>query len=151
MTVFEMASGCKMHRTAESRTCKFLPLGKWRTTLTQAMIPHPFFTLSDHLDFLGVTLQATPSGTRQTNGNTLQDRMRKTIGPWKGGRFMPLTMRSHSCNTYAFSKLLYKCNSIDLRVADFDMFKSSAKSFIYADLLAKPCELVLFRSPKEGA
>ena len=63
---------------------------------------------------------------------------------------MPLTMRSHSCNTYAFSKLLYKCNSIDLRVADFDMFKSSAKSFIYADLLAKPCELVLFRSPKKG-
>ena len=115
------------------------------------MIPHPFFTLSDHLDFMGVTLQATPSGTRQTNDNTLQDRMRKTIGPWKGGKFTPLTMRSHRCNMYAFRKLLYKCNSIDLRVADFDMFKSSAKSFIYADLLAKPCELVLFRSPKEGA
>ena len=56
---------------------------------------------------------------------------------------MPLTMRSHSCNTYAFSKLLY-------RIADFDMFKSSAKSFIYANLLAKLCELVLFGSPKEG-
>ena len=61
---------------------------------------------------------------------------------------MPLTMISHSCNTYAFRKLLYKCNSIDLRIGDFDMFKSSAKSFIYADLLAKPCDTVLFRSPK---
>ena len=59
-------------------------------------------------------------------------------------------MISHSCNTYAFSKLLYKCNSIDLRIGDFDMFKSNAKSFIYADLLAKPCDIVLFRSPKNG-
>ena len=139
MTVFEMASGCKMQRTAESQKCKFLPIGKWRNTLTQAMIPHAFFTLSDHLDFLGVTLQLTPAGTRMTNGKTLQDRMRNKVGPWKGGRFMSLTLRAHSVNTYAFSKLLFRSNTIDLRAEDLNMFKSCAKSFIYADLLDKPC------------
>ena len=51
------------------------------------------------------------------------------------GIFMPLTMRSHSCNTYAFNKLLYKCKSIDLRIADFDIFKFSAKSFFIEDEL----------------
>ena len=33
MTIFELASGCKMHRTAESQKCKFLPLGKWKTSI----------------------------------------------------------------------------------------------------------------------
>ena len=61
---------------------------------------------------------------------------------------MSLTLRPNSVNMYAFSKLLYRSNSIDLRAAD--MFKSNAKSFSYAELLAKPCELTLFRSPKEG-
>ena len=32
---------------------------------------------------------------------------------------------------------------------DFYIFKSSAKSFIYADLIAKPYKLVLYRPPKE--
>ena len=52
MTLFELSSGCKMHRTAASQKCKFLPLGKWQTELTQEMIPHQFFSLSNHLDFL---------------------------------------------------------------------------------------------------
>ena len=58
-----MASGCKMHRTPESQKCKFLPLGKWRNTMTQTMIPLPFFTLSNQLGFLGKTQQANPTGT----------------------------------------------------------------------------------------
>ena len=63
MTIFELASGCKMHRTAESKKCKFLALGKWKTELKQNMIPHNFFSLSDHLDFLGVTLKSTFTAT----------------------------------------------------------------------------------------
>ena len=55
MTVFVMSSGCMVHRTAASQKCKFLALGKWQRELTQEMIPHSFFSLSDHLDFLGVT------------------------------------------------------------------------------------------------
>ena len=75
MTLFEKSSGCKMHRTAISQKCKFLPLGKWKDELTQGMIPHSFFSLSDHLDFLGVQLKATYSLTRKVNGDILQDRI----------------------------------------------------------------------------
>ena len=80
MTIFEWASGSKMHHMAESQKCKFLPLGKWKTVLTQDMIPHSFFSLSDHLDFLGVTLKSTFSSTRRANGDILQDRIKK--GYW---------------------------------------------------------------------
>ena len=37
------------------------------------MIPHDFFTLSEHLDFLGVTLKATFAGTKKVNEDILQD------------------------------------------------------------------------------
>ena len=30
MTVFELSSGCPMHRSKESQKCKFLPLSKFR-------------------------------------------------------------------------------------------------------------------------
>ena len=73
MTLFEMSSGCMMHRTAISQKCKFLALGKWQRELTQEMIPHSFFSLSDHLDFLGVTLKSTYALTRKVNGDVLQD------------------------------------------------------------------------------
>ena len=150
MTLFEKAFGCKMHRTAESQKCKFLALGKWKNTLTQQMIPHDFFTLSDHLDFLGVTLKSTFTSTRKSNGDILQDRVKKVIGPWKGGRFMCLNLRSHSTNTYAFSKLLYRCNVIDLCIEDINVFKSTVKSFIYIDLLEKPSDTTLYRDIKDG-
>ena len=103
MTLFKLASGCKMHRTAESQKCKFLPLGKWKNELTQEMIPHPFFSLSDHLDFLGVTLKATYPMTRRVNGDALKDRIQKVMGPWRGGRFMFLNLRSHSVNNIMHS------------------------------------------------
>ena len=150
MTIFEQSSGCMMHRTPGSSKCKFLPLGKWRNSLTQAMVPFDFFTLSDHLDFLGVTLMATYSSTRKANGDILQERVRNTIGPWKGGRFMPLNLRAHSVNCFAYSKLYYRCNVIDPRVADVKYFTSQAKSFIYADMLEKPQEEILYRGVNEG-
>ena len=107
------------------------------------MIPHGFFSLSDHLDFLGVTLKSTFSSTRKANGDILQDRIKKVIGPWKGGLFMPLNQRPHSVNTYAYSKLLYRCNVIDPRVADITCFKSKSKSFVNTGLLEKPEEITL--------
>ena len=80
------------------------------------MIPH------DHLDFLGVILKSTYSLTRKANGALLKDRIKNVIGPWRAGRFMSLNLRPHSINLYAFSKLLYRCNSVDLRIADIKMF-----------------------------
>ena len=150
MTIFEQSSGCKMHRTTESQKCKFLPLSKWKGSLKQEDIPFDFFTLSDHLDFLGVTLMATPAATRKSNGDHLQDRVRKTIGPWRAGRFMSLNLRPHSVNCYALSKLLYRFNIIDPRVSDINFFTSQVKSYIYADLLEKPEERILYREIKDG-
>ena len=150
MTIFEMASGCKMHRTRESEKCKFLALSSWRRTLCQDDIPFDFFTLSDHLDFLGVTLKATTLATRKVNGDILQERIRNTVGPWKGGRFMALNLRPHSVNCFALSKLQYRFNVIDPRVEDLKTFVSISKSFMYADLLEKPEERILYRSVKDG-
>ena len=150
MTIFERSSGCSMHRQPGSLKCKFLPLAKWRKSLTQEMIPFDFFTISDHLDFLGVTLMATYTSSRKSNGEILQERVRKTIGAWKAGRFMPLNLRSHSVNCFAYSKLYYRCNVIGLRVEDSNFFASQAKSFIYADMLEKPQVEALYRAVSEG-
>ena len=101
-----------MHRTAISQKCKFLPLGKWRFYLKQNMIPHDFFSLSGHFDFLGVTLKSTYHPTRGVNGEAPKKRINGVVGLWRGGRFMSLSLRPHSTNLYAFSKLLYRCNSV---------------------------------------
>ena len=116
----------------------------------QEDLPCNFFSLSDHLDMLGVTLKATYMSTRKVNGDELQDRMKKVVGPWRAGKFMDLTMRSHSLNCYAFSKLWHRCTSMDLRVGDIVAINKQAKAWLYADLLEKPEELALYRQPKQG-
>ena len=63
---------------------------------------------------------------------------------------MSLSLRPHSTNLYAFSKLLYRCNTIVPRVSDFQFFNTTAKRFIYADLLLKPNELILFQDISQG-
>ena len=63
---------------------------------------------------------------------------------------MVLSLRSQSVNTYCLSKVWFKSASIDLRVMDSNQMLSSIKSWIYADLLIKPEELVLYRSRQQG-
>ena len=63
---------------------------------------------------------------------------------------MTLTLRPHSTNLYAFSKLLYKCNTIAPSVSDLQHLNSAAKKIIYADLLIKPSELILYRDISQG-
>jgi hypothetical protein len=150
MTMFERSSGCRMHRDPTSGKCKFLPLGRWKGTLTQEDLPCNFFTLSDHLDMLGVILKSTYTATRKANGDEIQERIRNIVGPWRAGRFMPLTMRPHSLNTYALSAMWHKCNVLDLRVGDITAINKSCKSWLYADMLEKPSELALHRKTEEG-
>ena len=150
MTIFEKSSGCKLHRDPKAGKCKFLPLGRWRGTLTQEDLPCNFFSLSDHLDMLGVTLMATYTATRKANGDDLQEKIKNLVGSWKSGKFMPLTMRPHSLNCYAYSKLWHKCFTMDLRAADLSLIMKQFKSWLYADLLEKPEELALFRKPEDG-
>ena len=123
-SLFEAASGCKLHRNPSSGKVKLLPLGKWRNSLKMEDLPVNYVAISDHLDMVGVTLKANYTLTRQINGDQLVERVSKTIGPWKGGRFMPLTLRCHSVNTYCFSKLWFECGSTDLRQGDITKITS---------------------------
>ena len=148
--LFEKASGCILHRDPKSGKVKFLPLGRWRGTLTVDDMPVKYIALSDHLDMVGVQLQATHVQTRKANGELIQDRVKTTINPWKGGKFMPLTQRGHSVNNYCLSKIWFKSASIDLRVTDITKITSQIKSWIYADQLEKPEEHIMYRSRKLG-
>ena len=150
MRLFKLSSGCKMHRDPTAGKCKFLAMGRWKGTLTQEDLPCNFFSLSDHLDMLGVTLMATHTATRKANGDELQERIKNVIGPWRAGRFMPLTMRPYSINCYAFSKLWHKCCTIDLMVMDIKAINKQVKGWLYADMLEKPEELAMFRQPRDG-
>ena len=131
--LFERASGCILHRDPTSGKVKFLPLGRWKGSLSQDDLPVNYILLSDHLDMVGVQLRATHVQTRKNNVEILQDKITSTIGPWRVDKFMPLTQRGHSVNTYCLSKLWFRCGSIDLRVLDAAKITSTIKSWIYAD------------------
>ena len=149
LALFEQASGCKLHRDPLNKKCKFLPLGSWRTTLKQEDIPCDYMTLSDHLDMIGVTLMSTWTKTRKVNGDALQTKVKNTINPWKGGKFLPLTQRCWSLNCHALSKVWFKARCVDLRIGDTKAILSSCKSWLYQDMFEKPAETVLHR-PHHG-
>ena len=90
------------------------------------------------------------SPTGKVNSDELQDKVKNVIGPWKGGKFMPLSLRSHSLNTYCLSKLWFKCPSINLRVCDHEKITSNIKSWLFQDQLVKPEEFVLYRPRSQG-
>ena len=101
--------------------------------------------ISEHLDMVGVKLLATFTKTRKTNCDTLQDTVSNTVGPWKGGKFMPLTQRSFSLNSYCLSKIWFRCGSVDLRTLDIKKISASVKSWLLADQIEHPEEFVLHR------
>ena len=70
---------------------KFLPLGRWRGTLTREDLPVNYIVLSEHLDMVGVKLFSSYQKTRKVNGDDLQTKVHNIVGGWKGGKFMPLT------------------------------------------------------------
>ena len=150
MLLFEQSSGCKLHRDPATQKCKFLPLGRWRGTLDQADIPCPYMTISDHLDMLGVELRATWTQTRKANCDIVQDRVEKTVRQWKSGKFMPLTMRGWSMNSYCLPKVWFRAHCVDLRQLDVTKINSNVKSWIYGDQFLKPEERILFRPPSYG-
>ena len=150
LAIFERASGCRLHRDPLNKKCKFLPLGRWRNSLQQTDIPCNYMTISDHLDMVGVTLTASWSKTRKVNGDALQLCVKNTIQPWKAGKFLPVTQRGWSINSYALSKVWFRTRCIDLRVCDIKSITSSIKSWLYQDMLVKPEEMVLHRPHLHG-
>ena len=150
MSLFERASGCKLHRDPASKKCKFLPLSRWRGTLQQEDIPCTYMTISDHLEMLGVELRATWVQTRKANGEICQSRIEDTIRQWKSGKFMHLNLRSWSINQYCLSKVWFRTHSVDLRLQDVNKVTSLVKSWLYQDQFIKPEELVMYRPPSYG-
>ena len=63
---------------------------------------------------------------------------------------MPLSQRPYSINTYALSKIWFRSASVNLREMDFKSINSSIKQWLYADVLLKPEEFVLFRQVDDG-
>ena len=148
--MFEKSSGCKLHRDPASNKCKMLPLGRWIGTLDQEDIPLPYLKLTDHLDYLGCKLYANYVTTRRENGNILRKKVKDQVDSWKSGKFMSLTSRPWSINTYCLAKLWYRTGCLDLRIGDSDAITSSIKSWLYQDQLEKPQELMLYRQAELG-
>ena len=106
-----------------------------------------YFVVYDHLDMVGVQLRSTWTQTRKANGEIVQQCVSNTINPWRSGKFMALTMRPWSLNSYVLSKVWFRCGSVDLRLCDIAAINSSVKSWLYVDLLEKPAETVMCRPP----
>ena len=138
--LFERSAGTRLHRDPHSNKCKFLPLplGKWRMKLEQEDIPTPYMRLTDTLDMVGVQLCSTWTKTRGKNGEILQKKLSSLLGSWRTGKFMPLLLRPLSANTFALSKVWFRCATVNLREADFLAFNSSIKKWLYSDLLLIP-------------
>ena len=149
-SLFEAASGCHLHRDPASGKVKFLPLGRWKGTLTIEDLPVKYVALSEHLDMVGVQLMANYQKTRKVNCDDLQTKVQNIVGSWRGGKFMPLTNRAHSLNTFCLSKVWYKCSSINIRVCDHKKITSNVRSWLFADQLEKPEEHIVTRSRKDG-
>ena len=145
-SLFETASGCVLHRDPNSGKVKFLALGRWRGTLTKDDLPVNYIVMSEHLDMVGVKLKASYLHTRKTNCDELQEKVKNVIGSWKAGKFMPLSQRSHSINTYCLSKVWFRCSSINLRICDSAKITSNIKSWLFQDQLEKPEDFLLYRN-----
>ena len=148
--MFELSSGCILHRDPVSGKCKVLPLGRWRRSLQQEDISFPYMKLCDSLSMVGVELTASWQTSRKLNNDELQKRVQSCIGSWKSGKFMPLVSRPFSLNTYCTSKVWFRTGSVDLRVGDITAITSKLKSYCYQDLYQKPSEVLLYRRVEEG-
>ena len=149
-TLFEKSSGCHLHRDPAAGKCKFLALGRWRGNLQQEDIPLNYMVLSDSLEMVGVELKANWVQTRKTNGDIIQNRVNTTINAWKSGKFMDLSSRPWSLNSFALSKVWFKCHTVDLRVLDISGISGKVKSWLYQDQLEKPQEMILYRPTHMG-
>ena len=107
-SLFESSSGCRLHRDPALGKCKLLALGRWKGSLQQEDIPLKYMVLSDSLEMVGVELKSTWTQTRKANGEIIQTRVSNTINSWKSGKFMDMTSRPWSINSFALSKVWFQ-------------------------------------------
>ena len=149
LSLFEKASGSRLHRDPTTKKCEILPLGKW-SRWTQADSPLPYMSIVDQLNFLGVYLTRSPTKTRTANGDSLVARIKSTIGGYQAGRHSPLVCRPYTLNTYILSKVTYKASVINLRAQDYHAIGAAAKRWACQHLLLKPPEILLYRKAEDG-
>ena len=118
---------------------------KLRGTLQQEDIPLRYMVLSESLEMVGVELKASWLQTRKANGDIIQNRLSNIVNVWKSGKFMDLSCKPWSLNTYALTKVWFRCHTVDLRVSDISSVTSKVKSWLFQDHLEKPEEMILFR------
>ena len=63
---------------------------------------------------------------------------------------MDISCRPWSLNTFALTKVWFKCHTVDLRVSDISSVTSKVKSRLFQDQLEKPTEMVLHRPIQMG-
>ena len=147
--LMERASGVKLHRDPRSGKCRILLLGSWKDTVSQADIP-AFIIVSQHLDFVGVTLCDTTAKTIRANGGAITNKVKGKMAEWKGGRHMPITSRGLACNTWASSRVWFRCATIPLSKGSVAEINKDLRSWILADCLQKPTTTTLCRSRVKG-
>ena len=125
--------------------------GSLEGTLTREDLPVNYIAISEHLDMIGVKLTGSYQKTRKLNCDELQDKIKNIIGAWRGGKFMPLTDRPHSLNTFCLSKVWFRCASVNLRVCDVSKISSNIKSWLFGDQLERTEEFVLHLPRKLGS
>ena len=124
-----------MQAPQESRHRQVQSTAPWKMERCSSL---PNLKIADHLDYIGCKLYSDYTSTRRENGEIMKKRVRDQIGTWKSGKFLPLTSRPWSLNSYCLSKLWYKTNCLDLRVGDCNAITSSVKGWMYQDKLIKP-------------
>ena len=143
--ILENAGGVKLHKDPNGDKVKLLPLSVWKKTLTQNEIPYEYIKLSQHLDFIGLEIRDTYTKTRIANSNQIKDKILKITKSWCSGKFMDLTQRDYSCNSFLFSKISFKCATIQLTKTVIKFIKKKSRKWILQDVYAKPSTMALTR------
>ena len=58
---------------------------------------------------------------------------------------MPLIQRPWTINSYTLSKVWFKCSSVDLRIQDSSSISSKIKTWLYADQLERPEDMINYQ------
>ena len=89
-------------------------------------------------------------GPRLIECDIMQDRVEKTVRLWKSGKFMQLSMRSWSMNSYCLPKVWFRAHCVDLRKVDVSKIHGNVKNWIYGDQFLKPEERIHFLPSSYG-
>ena len=98
---------------------------------------------------LGAELFASLFKTKQNSGKKLAKKFANVSGPWRT-RFMALTQRPWSVNSYLLPKAYFRCHIIPLRKGDISEMKKHMNSFLFCDQYERPNDIAKYRPRLQG-